>query len=152
MTKVLFVCLGNICRSPLAEAIFNAQCHERGLVNLSSDSAGTASYHLGEQPDLRSIQVAQNHNIPIDHKARQFKSSDYENFDYVIALDQNNYNDIIQVTGSKHKNLFLLRKFDSESNGDTDVPDPYYGGIDGFQNIYIMMSRCIHHLLNHIDQ
>lgn len=150
MAKILFVCLGNICRSPLAEAIFNAQCKARNLAHLS-DSTGTAAYHVGENPDHRSIAVAHKNNIHIEHKARQFKKDDYAQFDYILAMDQNNYDDIISMAGRTHQNLFLLRAFEDENNEGRDVPDPYYGGPEGFDLIYDMMSRCIQNLIKHIE-
>lgn len=152
MTKVLFVCLGNICRSPMAEAIFNAQCKEKGIHSYSADSAGTASYHIGSQPDQRTIDTLRRHSIPVNHRARQFSEQDYEDFDYIIAMDQNNYRDIIDTAGYKHQNLFLMREFDTSNSGEPNVPDPYYGGMDGFENIYGIISEACENLINHISK
>lgn len=148
MKKVLFVCLGNICRSPLAEAVFNDRVKELGWIG---DSAGTAAYHIGEQPDNRSIKVALGHGIPISHNAKQFEVQDFDHFDYVIAMDQNNYNDMKSLLkGGSVDNLFLLREFDPENTDSMDVPDPYYGGEDGFEKVYDMIERSMEPLIDHI--
>ncbi|WP_109832862.1 low molecular weight protein-tyrosine-phosphatase [Reichenbachiella versicolor] len=148
MKKILFVCLGNICRSPLAEAIFS---HKTQGLNYSCDSAGTAAYHIGKQPDHRSIQVAEENGIPISHRARQFQAEDFEDFDFVIAMDRSNYSNMKALVNYEPKNLYYMRDFDPEANGDLDVPDPYYGGIDGFNLIFQMMSRSIDNLIAHLD-
>lgn len=119
---------------------------------MSADSAGTAAYHVGEQPDYRSIKVAQQHGVPIDHRARQFVSEDFERFDYILAMDQQNYNDMKDLAKGPTDHLFLLREFDQESNIDLDVPDPYYGGDDGFEKVFDMVSRSVDVLISHIKQ
>ena len=148
MKRVLFVCLGNICRSPLAEAIFN---NKVGDMNMQADSAGTAAYHVGEQPDHRTIKVAMEYKVPIDHKARQFQIEDYEHYDYILAMDSNNLGDIRSIAGHDHLNLYLLRDFDPDNSGHLDVPDPYYGGYEGFINIFNIISRSVDHLIDHIE-
>jgi protein-tyrosine phosphatase len=150
MSKILFICLGNICRSPLAEAIFNAQCTTKELDH-KADSAGTAAYHIGENPDIRSIETALKNDIPISHKARKFIVSDFIDFDYVIAMDENNYNDMKSINAVEPDNLYLLREFDENNTGNMNVPDPYYGGIDGFNLIYEMMSRSINKFIEFIE-
>lgn len=148
MKRVLFVCLGNICRSPLGEAIFNHKASELGIV---ADSAGTAAYHVGENPDHRSIEVAQKHHVPISHKARKFVAEDFDKFDYIMAMDENNYEDMKALTSGKVEHLFLLREFDAESNGDLNVPDPYYGGSEGFEKVFQMVSRSVDGLIAYIQ-
>lgn len=148
MKQVLFVCLGNICRSPLAEAIFD---HKTQDLDLESDSAGTAAYHVGEKPDDRTINVALKNGVPIDSRARKFMVEDYDNFDYIIAMDKNNYEDIRRIGGGDHPGLHLMREFDSLNNGDLNVPDPYYGGQDGFDHIFQMLSRSIVELIEKIE-
>jgi len=147
MKRVLFVCLGNICRSPLAEAIFN---HKGRGLDMEADSAGTAAYHIGEQPDHRTIKVAMEYQVPIDHQARKFKTEDFENFDYIIAMDKHNFDDIQATAGRSHKNLHLLREFDPDNAGQLDVPDPYYGGYEGFIHIFDIISRSVDRLIDHI--
>ncbi|VXD16592.1 low molecular weight protein-tyrosine-phosphatase [Marinoscillum sp. 108] len=143
MLNILFVCLGNICRSPLAEAIFNQKVKERGLnQSIKADSAGTASYHIGEDPDSRSIQVAVKHGVPIVHKGRQYHFKDAATFDYILAMDASNHRDIIHATSDRPEGLFLMRDFDPEGQGG-DVPDPYYGGEDGFEKVFQILDRSI---------
>ena len=144
--KVLFVCLGNICRSPLGEAIFNDKVKKMGL-DWMSDSAGTAAYHIGKNPDPRSIAVARSRNVPIAHKARQFVKEDMDRFDYVLAMDKNNFDDMHHTAGSSCENLFLLREFDPKSKNDLNVPDPYYGGDQGFEDVFEMVSRSVDGLI-----
>ncbi|SMD36411.1 protein-tyrosine phosphatase [Reichenbachiella faecimaris] len=148
MKKVLFVCLGNICRSPLGEAIFN---HKADSLAMIADSAGTAAYHVGEKPDHRSIEVARKHGVPIKHKARKFIAEDFNRFDYVLAMDEHNFEDMKALTAGSTEHLFLLRAFDPKSNGDLNVPDPYYGGPEGFENVFQMVSRSVDELIKYIE-
>lgn len=116
-----------------------------------ADSAGTGAYHIGSQPDLRSIQVAHDNGIPINHKARQFHSRDFEDFDYVIAMDRNNHHEMTNQAKGKVNHLFLLRDFDALAYGERDVPDPYYGGYDGFVDIYEIIDRSVDKLIQFIQ-
>ena len=145
MSKVLFVCLGNICRSPLAEAIFDHKCETLKVADWESDSAGTAAYHVGEQPDPRSVEVARENGVSINHSARKFRSSDVDEFDFIFAMDQANYRDIVSAVGHRPSNLYLLRDFESNAlpGSKQEVPDPYYGGPEGFSYIFELMSDCI---------
>ena len=152
MINVLFVCLGNICRSPLAEAIFNEKVRISDLSNkISSDSAGTAAYHIGEKPDPRSIEVAQKHNIPISHRGQQFLAEHENEFDYLIAMDDSNYRNMVVEMGNDPKKLFKMRHFDSIGKN-SDVPDPYYGGKDGFEEVYQILDRSTEALLQFIKR
>jgi protein-tyrosine phosphatase len=152
MINVLFVCLGNICRSPLAEAIFNHQIKERNLSDrFFSDSAGTSNYHIGSDPDSRSIVSAVAHGIPLIHKGRQFHHSDGKKFHYILAMDKNNSRDIIHELGMKHEGLFLMRDFDDQFKG-ADVPDPYYGNADGFENVHQILYRSIENFINFLEE
>jgi len=154
MTKVLFVCLGNICRSPLAEGIFNHLIQKHNLSGeISCDSAGTSGWHLGEPPDERSVEVAQRHDIELEHLGRQFTTMDFQVFDYIIAMDRQNYSDIIATPGYEDfdpARVLLMRAFD-ELHPDEDVPDPYFGGNEGFDKVYEMLYRSCERLLGHVQ-
>lgn len=148
MKKILFVCLGNICRSPLAEAIFNRKLENEGLsTKLMADSAGTSDYHIGENPDPRTIEIAQKHQTPISHKGQQFKKHHKEEFDYLIAMDHSNLQNMIREMGENPFKLMLMRDFDPKGKGE-DVPDPYFGGANGFENVYQILDRSIDEFLD----
>jgi protein-tyrosine phosphatase len=138
--KILMVCLGNICRSPLAEGILRSKLSEKFIV----DSAGTGGWHAGELPDKRSIAIARLKGLDISNqRARQFKVSDFTTFDHIFVMDNTNYKEVIalapnEATKSKVK-LILNEIFPNDKN---DVPDPYYGGIDGFENVYNMLDQA----------
>ncbi|WP_264547939.1 low molecular weight protein-tyrosine-phosphatase [Flavobacterium sp. N2820] len=138
--KILMVCLGNICRSPLAEGILRSKLSEKFIV----DSAGTGGWHAGELPDKRSIAIARLKGLDISNqRARQFKVSDFTTFDHIFVMDNTNYKEVIalapnEATKSKVK-LILNEIFPNDNN---DVPDPYYGGIDGFENVYNMLDQA----------
>jgi protein-tyrosine phosphatase len=138
--KILMVCLGNICRSPLAEGILASKLPQNFFV---VDSAGTGSWHVGHSPDKRSIAVAKKNGISIDsQKGRQFKTSDFEEFDYIYVMDNSNYRDVIQLAKTpEHKDkvqLILNELFPDEN---VDVPDPYFGAANGFDNVYQMLDE-----------
>ncbi|MFP3948085.1 MAG: low molecular weight protein-tyrosine-phosphatase [Gemmatimonadota bacterium] len=147
--SVLFVCLGNICRSPLAEGVFLSLLEEEGIEHrFEVDSAGTGAYHVGESPDPRSVDVARRNGITLRGHARQVEAADFEIFDYVLAMDRSN---LRALEGLRPENpragLHLLRDFDPESDGDPDVPDPYYGGPGGFERVFEMIDRSCRGLL-----
>lgn len=138
--KILMVCLGNICRSPLAEGILASKLPKN---KFKVDSAGTGSWHVGHSPDKRSIAVAQKNGLCIDNqKGRQFKTSDFDEFDYIYVMDNSNYNDVIHLAKTpEHKNkvqLILNELFPDEN---VDVPDPYFGVTNGFDNVYQMLDE-----------
>jgi len=152
MIKVLFVCLGNICRSPLAEALFK---HKIKLESLSHrfevDSCGTGDYHIGSQPDHRTIKVAHQNGVEIFHACRQLKGDDLDYFDYIVAMDKSNHSDILQWSTQKihEEKVLLMRNFDIMQTG-TEVPDPYHGGDREFQEVYSILDRCLNGFISHV--
>lgn len=139
-TKVLMVCLGNICRSPLAEGILRSKVDsDKVLV----DSAGTAGYHIGNPPDKRSIAVAQKYGLDISHqRCRKFSRLDFLEFDLIYVMDRSNFSDVAQLASNAQeaqKVKLLLSEVDLDLQ---EVPDPYYGGDDGFENVYQMVDQA----------
>lgn len=149
--KVLFVCLGNICRSPLAEGIFRHKIKERGLEDsFEVDSCGTAAYHIGKSPDERSVANAKMNGVYYTHRARQFVSSDFKEFDVVLPMDESNKEDILAIRPiNATATVFKMRHFDVLAKG-ADVPDPYYGGPQGFQEVFEIIDRSCEQLLEHL--
>ncbi|QXP58214.1 low molecular weight protein-tyrosine-phosphatase [Olleya sp. HaHaR_3_96] len=141
MTKILMVCLGNICRSPLAEGILQSKLDHKLF---SVDSAGTSSYHIGNKPDPRSIAVAKQHGIDITkQQARQFIKQDFIDFDIIYAMDHSNYDNIIALAendAQKSKVKLILNESVPEQN--LDVPDPYFGGDNGFEKVYKLLEEA----------
>lgn len=140
MTKILMVCLGNICRSPLAEGILRSKLPKK---NFLIDSAGTAAYHIGSKPDIRSIAVARKHQIDITHlRGRQFIHEDFDNFDVIYAMDTSNYDHIVKMaTNEQDASKVNLILNELTPNENISVPDPYYGGDQGFENVYQMLNE-----------
>jgi protein-tyrosine phosphatase len=152
--RVLFVCLGNICRSPLAEGVFRSLVRARELESrYLVDSAGTGAWHAGERPDQRSAEVARRNGVVLAGRARQIEAPDFADFDYVIAMDRQNLLELRTMARSPQgeAHLHLLRAFDPEP-GDGQVPDPYYGGPDGFEHMYEMVNRACEALLDHLEE
>nr|WKN37534.1 low molecular weight phosphotyrosine protein phosphatase [Tunicatimonas sp. TK19036] len=145
MIKVLFVCLGNICRSPMAESVFNGLLLKEGLEGqVTSDSAGTSDYHIGEPPDPRTMDIVEKYQLSNNHRGRQFIRADFQQFDYVLAMDRSNLANIKRVLSSEDikDRVFLMRDFDDEAPG-ADVPDPYWSEADGFEQVYqIILRSC----------
>ena len=132
--SILMVCLGNICRSPLAEGILRSKLPEKEFF---IDSAGTASYHIGSPPDKRSIEVAKNNGIDISmQRARAFKSNDFKTFDIIYAMDSQNYSDLISKCNSKDEMLKVKLILKNQN-----VPDPYYGELFNFKNVFELLNK-----------
>ncbi len=151
--KVLFVCLGNICRSPLAEGIFKHQVKLAGLEKqIEMDSAGTSGWHIGDSPDPRSVDIAMKNGMILDSFGRKAVAEDFSEFDYILAMDRDNFSDLDNLRKSQKTTkaqLSLMRDFDDIDKG-ADVPDPYYGGDDGFRKVFEMLDRSCGNLLEEI--
>jgi len=139
-TKVLMVCLGNICRSPLAEGILKSKVDSNTVF---VDSSGTAGYHVGNPPDKRSVAVAQKHGIDIStQKCRQFSKNDFKEFDLIYAMDENNFINILSLANTEKDEKKVRLLLDELDLGFNEVPDPYYGGVDGFEEVYQMINSA----------
>jgi protein-tyrosine phosphatase len=139
--KILMVCLGNICRSPLAEGLLASKLPKN---KFSVDSAGTGGYHIGREPDHRSIATAKKNGLDISHqKARKFTTNDFEDFDYIFVMDNSNYDDVTFLAKTdehKQKVELILNELFPDDN--VDVPDPYYGLQNGFDMVYEMLDEA----------
>ena len=149
--RILMVCLGNICRSPLADGVLRKKCASLKL-NWAIDSAGTANYHIGAPPDKRMIQTALKFGVDISMlRARQFVTADFDNFDYICVMDQNNYKNVIQLASNnqeKEKVIFLLDAL--YPNEQSEVPDPYYGKQADFDYVFSLVDKATDALINHL--
>ena len=153
-TKILFVCLGNIIRSPLAEHIFAQLAEQAGLADkYLVDSAGTSNYHIGESPDSRMRQVAAGKGLIYDGAARQFSAEDYQKFDLIIPQDSSNLRDMKRLArgAEEEAKLYTMRSFDPQGSPGEAVPDPYYGGIDGFEVTFEIVRRSCQGLLEALE-
>ncbi|MGB3200441.1 MAG: low molecular weight protein-tyrosine-phosphatase [Nodosilinea sp.] len=152
-TRLLFVCLGNICRSPSAENIMNHLIAQRQLGDaVVCDSAGTASYHVGHSPDRRMTQAAKAKGIDLIGRARQFEVADFERFDHILAMDQQNYRDIAALDpASQYADKVHLMCDFCRTHSDREVPDPYYGGPEGFAYVIELLLDACEGFLDHLD-
>ena len=143
MQKVLMVCLGNICRSPLAEGIMLKLIKENNI-NMRVDSAGTSDYHIDEAPDKRTIANAANHNVDLKTlRARQFKASDFDKFDKIYVMDKSNMANVLALaTNEEHKTKVDLLLNASNPGMNLEVPDPYFGGEQGFEDVFQMVYKA----------
>ena len=150
--KIVFVCLGNICRSPTAEGIFSHKVRERGLeLYFYIDSAGTAAYHVGEPANSKSQFTANKYGVYLLSRARLFEYEDLKEFDFIIAMDRSNLKNISAMDRNSifREKLYMMRQFDP-SPDDENVPDPYYGGMHGFERVYEIVERSCDQLLNEL--
>jgi protein-tyrosine phosphatase len=140
MRRVLFVCLGNICRSPAAEEVFR-QLVTASSLEIEIDSAGTSDFHVGEEPDPRMVSIARRRGYRLRHAARQVEINDFPAFDHLIAMDRNNQAELLRKAppGTAHK-VLLFRSLD-DPGSEQDVPDPYYGGESGFDEVITILER-----------
>ncbi len=152
MVKVLFVCLGNICRSPTAEGVFTALIDREGLTDLVSvDSAGTGDWHVGNQPDRRAQAAAKARGYDLSmQRARQIKEMDFWDFDYVIAMDSQNHSDLSMMAPTNAQDRIRMFLSFAPKEGITDVPDPYYGDANGFDHVLDLVEAASLGLLQEI--
>jgi protein-tyrosine phosphatase len=156
--RLLFVCLGNICRSPTAEGVMRALVEREGLSNcIQLESAGTGAWHVGSAPDERATAAALAHGVELEGRARQVRPEDFEDFDLLLAMDGENLRELRRLAPGEEQRakVRLLREFDPASNdglptGDLDVPDPYYGGAGGFDEVFELVQAACEGLLEQI--
>ena len=154
VVRICLVCLGNIVRSPLAEGLFKEQARQRGVEHkYQVDSAGTSAWHVGEPPDWRMRRVASRHGLNYDGRARQIRREDFGKFDLIIAMDADNRDDLLAICPNpeERQKIHLLREYDPLGGKETSVPDPYYSGIDGFEEVYRIVARSIQGLIDHLE-
>ena len=152
--KVLFVCMGNICRSPTAHGVFRSMVETEQLLDvIEIDSAGTHAYHVGNPPDKRAQQTARSRGIDLsDLEARQAKSDDFARFDYVIAMDQDNYHSLMAICPAGHEErVYMFMDFAPQMRT-REVPDPYYGGEAGFERVFDLVDAAAKGLLEDIKR
>jgi protein-tyrosine phosphatase len=151
--RILFVCMGNICRSPTAEGVMRRLVEDAGLSDrVEIESAGTGGWHAGEPPDRRATLAAARRGITLEGAARQIRASDFAEFDLVIALDRANLRELLAIAPDEEaaEKVRLLREFDPRASGDLDVPDPYYGGDRGFETVLDMVEAACRGLLDEL--
>ncbi len=151
--RLLFVCLGNICRSPTAENVMNYLIEQDNLQDqITCDSAGTGDYHIGKPPDHRMTKAAEQRGIILRGRARQLQALDLENFDLILAMDQENYRDILALDPSRqhYPKVRLICQFCTR-HADLEVPDPYFGGPEGFQYVVNLLLDACEGLLRHLN-
>ena len=163
MISILFVCLGNICRSPVAEETFRQLLKEEGLIGkIRCDSAGTQGYHTGDLPDARTRKNAESHGLTLSHKARKLSGKDFADFEYIVAMDEANLTAIRSLHNKAvgflpdADTVFLLREFDPINTDSKkpmfDVPDPYYGSVEDFEQVYQIVKRSNQELLGYLKE
>ena len=147
------ICLGNICRSPLAHGILEKKVNDLNL-NVFVDSAGTGSWHIGNPPDIRSIEIADKNEISISNqRARQFKKTDFEKFDLIYVMDKNNFNDISNLDAhNRYQNKIKLILNELHPSQNMEVPDPYYGNNNGFENVYNLLEKACDKIISKITK
>lgn len=155
MKRILFVCLGNIVRSPLAANLFLRLAEQAGVSEkYTVDSAGTGTWHIGEGPDARMRHVAARRGLQYTHTARQFKRQDFDRFDLIIPMDRDNRDDLLRLARSDADRaiIHLMRAFDPQGGAHAEVPDPFYGGPEGFEQVYQIIERSCKGLLQALEE
>lgn len=152
--KLLMVCHGNICRSPLAKFLMIKKLEERKITGYEVDSAGTSGYHAGEAPDARTIANAQTHGVDVStNRARQFKSTDFKTFDRIYVMDSANYSDIMLLADTEEDRSKVKLFLDAAHPGSNDsVPDPWYGGPEGFEKVYNIIDKAAGNIADKIKK
>jgi protein-tyrosine phosphatase len=155
VVRICFVCLGNICRSPTAEAVMRHLVKEAGLGDrIAVESAGTGDWHVGGARDRRSRAVGAARGIPLEGVAQQFTRPDFDRYDHVLAMDRSNRDELLRLARDERDRakVRLLRSFDPAAPPDAEVPDPYYGGPKGFEYVFDICERACRGLLEHLTQ
>jgi protein-tyrosine phosphatase len=154
MVKILFVCMGNICRSPTAHGVFRALVESEGLMEtISIDSAGTHAYHVGNPPDKRAQETARSRGIDLsDLLARRVEAEDFDRFDYVVAMDQDNYMALSEICPDQHVDKIHMFMDFAPQMRTREVPDPYYGGTAGFERVFDLVEAAAQGLLDEVRQ
>ena len=154
MVKVLFVCLGNICRSPTAHGVFEVMLESEGLSSIVSvDSAGTGAWHAGHSPDGRAQETAKSRGFDLSHiRARQVETEDFESFDYILAMDKTNLADLLDQSPEAYKAKIKLFLSFGQDTKISEVPDPYYGGVKGFDTVLDLVENACLGLLDEIKK
>jgi protein-tyrosine phosphatase len=151
--RILFVCMGNICRSPTAEGVMRHLLEDAGLADrVEVESAGTGGWHAGEPPDERATLAARRRGVTLEGAARQIRAADFRDFDLLIALDRANLRELLAQAPDEDaaEKVRLLREFDPAASGDLDVPDPYYGGDRGFETVLDMVDAACRGLIDEL--
>ena len=155
MIRLCFVCLGNICRSPTAAGIMAKLVRDSGLQDsIEVASAGTAAYHVGERPDPRALEMARSRGFSLPGRAARFRASDFDRYDYVLAMDASNHADLLSLArnDAERARVHLLRAFDPAAPEGAEVPDPYYGGADGFADVFDICEAACRGLLANLRE
>jgi protein-tyrosine phosphatase len=149
--SIMFICSGNICRSPLAHGVFEHLVKDDRLKKyLEVESSGTGAYHVGEQADSRMRQTASSHGVRLNHRSRQLIQQDFVDYDLLLTMDSHNYRDAKDLcrSGEERSKIRMFRDYDPEGRG--DVPDPWYGGLEGFEDVWTIVHRTCLSLLEKI--
>lgn len=155
MQRIMFVCTGNICRSPLAHAVFEHKAAERGVAGeYEVESAGLTAYHLGDNADPRMRRTAAEHGVRLDHMARLFQPGDLADYDLILAMDRGHFEDLRHMAANEGERgkVRLFREFDPQAREGDEVPDPYYGGARGFEDVYDIVERTSDVLLDTLEK